>query len=592
MRTKNLFLLAFLLFAGSWLSAQTVTLSGNVYDSVTGNAIANHTVYISFDSTFTFSYNTTIQTDQNGHYADTVPLPPAMSQGNFRVYTYDCNQQLHLINRGFHPGNYNFSMLDFYICTNPSSGVSCQAAFTSQQISGTTSWNFRDMSSGTGTVIGWNWDFGDGNTSTLQNPTHAYNAPGPFLVCLSIFTSDSCVSVFCDSIAGGGGGGSSCQADFSYQQGSGNSVFFVSQSSATAGIASYYWDFGDGNNGSGTAPQHNYSAPGTYTVCLSIIANDSCTDSWCTNVVIQGSGNGPFALSGQVLQANPGANIPFTNAVVYLIEFDSLNQTLTAVDTTTVDSLGYYRFVAPGGSYRVKAALTQASPQYNNFLPTYHTSSLFWFNADVINLFSNIGNAHVNMIPGNNPGGPGFVGGSVLQGANKTAGPGDPIEGIQVMILNLNDTPVQYTYTDANGGYSFSNLAYGTYKVYVEVIGKSTTPDIITIDAQNDNLTGVNFLVNTSNVVTFSQPAALQADIKVFPVPANDWLHINAQLENAEQINLELISLEGRVLQNRELDLQAGGNSVKLPLSDVPAGIYFLKITGESGQFVQKVLKN
>ena len=41
-----------------------------------------------------------------------------------------------------------------------------------------------------GTITSWLWDFGDGNTSTLQNPTHQYNTPGNYSVNLSITDND------------------------------------------------------------------------------------------------------------------------------------------------------------------------------------------------------------------------------------------------------------------------------------------------------------------------------------------------------------------------------------------------------------------
>jgi hypothetical protein len=43
---------------------------------------------------------------------------------------------------------------------------------------------FTDLS--TGTVTGWNWDFGDGGTSTLQNPTHDYCSAGSYTVVLTV----------------------------------------------------------------------------------------------------------------------------------------------------------------------------------------------------------------------------------------------------------------------------------------------------------------------------------------------------------------------------------------------------------------------
>ena len=44
---------------------------------------------------------------------------------------------------------------------------------------------FTDLSIGTSNT-NWLWNFGDGNTSTLQNPTHSYSSAGPFTVTLTV----------------------------------------------------------------------------------------------------------------------------------------------------------------------------------------------------------------------------------------------------------------------------------------------------------------------------------------------------------------------------------------------------------------------
>jgi N-acetylneuraminic acid mutarotase len=49
------------------------------------------------------------------------------------------------------------------------------------------------------TPIGYLWNFGDGDTSTQQYPTHSYAAPGFYNICLTITDSANCVSTFCDS---------------------------------------------------------------------------------------------------------------------------------------------------------------------------------------------------------------------------------------------------------------------------------------------------------------------------------------------------------------------------------------------------------
>ncbi len=56
---------------------------------------------------------------------------------------------------------------------------------------------FTDNSTG---AVSWDWDFGDGTTSTQQNPSHTYNIFGEFTVCLTITNAQGCTNTFCDTI--------------------------------------------------------------------------------------------------------------------------------------------------------------------------------------------------------------------------------------------------------------------------------------------------------------------------------------------------------------------------------------------------------
>jgi len=55
-----------------------------------------------------------------------------------------------------------------------------------------------------GTIVSYDWDFGDGTTISAQYPTHTYNTPtGVYNICLTITAVDgvdTCVSTYCDSI--------------------------------------------------------------------------------------------------------------------------------------------------------------------------------------------------------------------------------------------------------------------------------------------------------------------------------------------------------------------------------------------------------
>jgi len=61
--------------------------------------------------------------------------------------------------------------------------------------------NFTDHSSSDVDIHSWLWDFGDGHTSSEQNPSHIYEHSGTYLVCLFISTADSlCVDHYCHHV--------------------------------------------------------------------------------------------------------------------------------------------------------------------------------------------------------------------------------------------------------------------------------------------------------------------------------------------------------------------------------------------------------
>lgn len=135
-------------------------------------------------------------------------------------------------------------------------------------------------STASGTPSGYFWDFGDGNTSTMQNGSHTYASPGIYLVCL--FAYDQCDSVFiCPNVQ-------VCAvpvAGFSFQS-TGNGLDFDFTDASTGQTLTWAWDFGDGNSSTAVNPSHTYAADGNYTVCLTI--SDSCgvNDTLCQSLTV------------------------------------------------------------------------------------------------------------------------------------------------------------------------------------------------------------------------------------------------------------------------------------------------------------------
>jgi gliding motility-associated-like protein len=122
------------------------------------------------------------------------------------------------------------------------------------------------------------WQFGDGNTSTLVQPTHQYKDAGLYTVKLIIFRNNPSGSVCTDSISQQVQVASTLPGTFSasdtVSQCAPLSVTFVNRTKPSVTAA---WDFGDGTTGTGDSVVHTYAAFGTYPVKLTVTVPGGCT---------------------------------------------------------------------------------------------------------------------------------------------------------------------------------------------------------------------------------------------------------------------------------------------------------------------------
>lgn len=140
---------------------------------------------------------------------------------------------------------------------------------------------FTDLSTpGSSSISSWQWDFGDGSSSALQNPVHTYTAGGNYNVTLRVINNSGCATTLSKTqyikINSG------VKANFSNTSPSSCAVpvtiDFTNQSTGTGNL-NYVWDFGDGNTSTIESPSHQYSVTGTYSVTL-IVTNDAgCADT-------------------------------------------------------------------------------------------------------------------------------------------------------------------------------------------------------------------------------------------------------------------------------------------------------------------------
>ncbi len=456
----------------------------------------------------------------------------------------------------------------------------CQAYFYQADSAGVL--YFFDYSSGN---IGyWLWDFGDGTTSNQQHPTHQYANPGVYNVCLQIGDFfNTCGDTYCEQVVVDSLNTNPCQVWFQYYSTPGAGTTF-SAYGAGSNSASYSWSI---NGVSYQGQTISVVLPaGTYQVCV-LVSDPStgCQSSYCQAVTIGGNGMLNYCVTGTISLGTP--NLLADDVIVYLITFDPNTNLLYAVMATTLDSNGVYSFCnVPAGQYLVKAALTQNSAYYWNFLPTYYGNSLFWNYAAQVNVNANLNGIDIWLIAGANQGGPGFIGGDVTQGANKTEGPGDPLANVQVMLLDMNNYPIAYTYSNSQGQFQFDGIAYGTYKVWAEVPGLLTTPAIVTIGPNEPSIDNINIIVNSTEVTTGISSAVEAAKLgfgNVFPNPSANEMFITVSSEATLQLSFTLYDITGRTMDSHLVSVSSGKTQVTLQTAKLSAGIYTLNILSADG---------
>ncbi len=281
----------------------------------------------------------------------------------------DTNQNpMHIFNT---PGTYNVTLVVEIqngcadSITYPVTIIaSPEAAFTSANTCEGQTVAFTNNTTIAGAIpVSYQWDFGDTNTSILNNPTHLYTGgPANYNITLIATAVNGCSDTLINDIR------IAAQPipGFSFTPAiacNGNIVYFTDGSTGN-GIdttLTYNWDFGDSDTSTLANPDHTYLTPGNYTITLTATVLTSCDSSISQPITIL-----------------PGPTCSFTK--INTCEYDSIqfNAITTTPTGTVIDSItwdfgdgtSYSGLNSPTHLYQTAGTFYVTMTLYNDLLCT------------------------------------------------------------------------------------------------------------------------------------------------------------------------------------------------------------------------------
>ena len=424
--------------------------------------------------------------------------------------------------------------------------------------------NFYDLSEGK--INEWYWDFGNGNTSSEQNPLFIFVHPSsttdidPYRTVSLTILADSCKSVYSEIINIMDSTRylePVCKAGFTYYLISFDSISATSTVQFTnlseGDSLIYFWNFNDGRTSTEYEPTVTFNPESAVQmVCLTIYTADSCVNTWCETITISDSTPDTVNInnsecnytmrltSGFPYQASSCAG--YAHAQVYL--GDSL---VEAYDYTWSDGTPGQdvKYLCPTKTYTVKAKTLDGCVVSNTFI----------FNSD----------GTISEIP------------------------------VNWRITGSRDNPIiQYDLNDT--GFT------GEWRLCDGTIVKSDTiplssincgteePNLIIRDSAGNVV--YSETISLKSIFTGTHFSQVEPKIKLYPNPVNETLHILFSGDHLNKLQVEIFDISGRRISLHELRNIESGQLIHIDMRSQRKGIYLCKlILDKKGTFISKFSK-
>jgi parallel beta-helix repeat protein len=216
-------------------------------------------------------------------------------------------------------GNNTTTKSNYITAVTGTSSTKPVASFSSNVTSGNVPFNVLFTDTSTGSPTAWNWNFGDGGSSTQKNPTHNYSTAGNYTVTLTVSnTAGNNTTTKSNYITAVSTTGTKPVLNYWGSPRSGAAPLTVTFKDNSSGSpTAWNWSFGDGAYSTEKNPKHTYTAAGSYTISLTASnAAGSSTSTKSKYITVTGntSVTPVSAFSASPTSGNSPLNVTFTDS--------------------------------------------------------------------------------------------------------------------------------------------------------------------------------------------------------------------------------------------------------------------------------------
>jgi PKD repeat protein len=490
------------------------------------------------------------------------------------------------------------------------------AAFEGSPLSGypPLSVDFTDLSSGL--IDSWNWDFGDGNNSTSENPTNVYNNSGTYTVSLTV----------------SGTGGTDTEtiidyvevvplppapvADFEGDVLTGQAPFTVHFSDLSSSVIDDWdWDFGNGGFSGLQNPSCTYTSPGTYTVSLSVSGPGGADEEIKVDyIVITAAAPEPDFTSDLTYGPVP-LSVNFTDMSdgivdTWLWEFGDGGSSTEQNPTYIFTDEAYFdvslTVSGPGGTETITKEDFINTLDLVSVVVSASPEEICMMQSTELNAEASGGSETYTYSWTSDP--EGFVSDEqspMVSPAETTTYMVEVTDGEQVVngeieitvnplpeitlgvwpeeLCNQQEPPVQLSAMPEGGTYSGDHVTpEGVFSPEGATVGWHVITYTYEDENACENMAQDSIFVDAC--LHFGENDSENNLIKIYPNPFSGILNISTENENLE---VKILTLDGRVLKVINLV----GNNTSIDLSYLKAGVYIVYIENDKTNTFKKIIK-